>query len=80
MKKRNVTISMDEQTARWVRVEAARSDTSVSQWIGDLLRRHREREAAYEAARQAFRETPPSPLKKRGGYPPREALHERAPE
>lgn len=80
MKKRNVTISMDEETARWARVEAARSDTSVSQWIGDLLRRHREREAAYEAARQAFRETPPTQLKKRGGYPAREQLHERAPE
>ena len=80
MRKRNVTISMDEETARWARVEAARNDTSVSQWIGDLLRRQREREASYEAARRAFQGTPPSRLKKRGAYPPREELHERAPE
>lgn len=69
---------MDEETARWVRVEAARNDTSVSRWIGDLVRRQREREEAYEVAHQAIRQTRPRPLKKRGGYPSRDDLHERA--
>ncbi|MFW6085299.1 MAG: hypothetical protein ACODAA_08800 [Gemmatimonadota bacterium] len=78
MAKRNVTITMDEETARWARVEAARRDTSVSQWIGRLLRRHRERDEAYEAERQAFKRTPPRPLKKGGGYPSRDELHDRS--
>lgn len=78
MAKRNVTITMDEETARWARVEAARRDTSVSQWIGQLLRRHRERDEAYEAARQGFQRTPPRPLKKGGGYPSRGELHDRS--
>jgi hypothetical protein len=30
----NVTISMDEETARWVRVEAANAGLSVSRWVG----------------------------------------------
>lgn len=80
MKKRNVTISMDEETARWVRVEAARNDTSVSQWIGDLVRHRRERDEAYEEAHLAFRRTPPAPLKKGGDYPSRDELHERVSE
>ena len=37
-KLRNVTITLDEEVARWARVEAARQDTSVSQMIAGLLR------------------------------------------
>ena len=80
MSKRNVTITMDEDTARWVRVEAARRDTSVSQWIGELLRCQRERDEAYAAARRAFRATVARPLKKEGGYPSRDELHDRSTE
>ncbi len=38
---RNVAISLDEETARWARVEAARSHTGVSRWIGELLEERR---------------------------------------
>ena len=77
MKKRNVTITVDDETARWARVEAARRDTSVSQLVGDLLHEHMERELAYEAALQAYAGASPRPLKKTGGYPSRDELHDR---
>ena len=35
---KNVTISMDEDTLRWVRVEAAKAGMSVSRWIGAQMR------------------------------------------
>jgi hypothetical protein len=34
---KNVTISMDEETLTWVRVEAARAGKSVSRWLADYL-------------------------------------------
>jgi hypothetical protein len=38
---KNVTISMDEATLAWVRVEAARAGVSVSRWIGEILQARR---------------------------------------
>lgn len=48
----NVTISMDEQTLGWVRVEAAKAGMSVSRWIGEQLTRARELGA--DASIEAF--------------------------
>jgi predicted transcriptional regulator len=77
MAKRNVTVSLDEETARWARVEAARRDTSVSSLLGDLLREEMERERSYEAAMRRWLAGPVRPLKRGGRYPSREELHER---
>lgn len=52
--KRNVTITLDEETARWARVEAAKQDTSVSRFVGSLLRERMERRDEYEVARRRF--------------------------
>jgi hypothetical protein len=38
----NVTISMDEQTLAWVRIEAARAGRSVSAWVGERLEAERQ--------------------------------------
>ena len=35
---RNITITLDENLARWARVEAARRDTSVSRFLAGILR------------------------------------------
>lgn len=75
--KRNVTITLDEATARWARVEAARHDTSVSDFVGSLLRERMAAEPSYERAMQAYVAAPAVKLKNRGGYPKRDALHER---
>ena len=37
---KNVTITLDEETARWARVEAAHRDMSVSRLIAELLQEH----------------------------------------
>jgi len=33
-----VTVTLEEDVARWARIEAARRDTSVSRLLGDLLK------------------------------------------
>lgn len=41
---RNVTISLDDETARWARVRAAQCDKSLSRYVAELLSRERHRE------------------------------------
>lgn len=79
MDKRNVTMILDDETARWARLEAARRDTSVSKLVGALLREHMERESSYEAAMDRFFAIEPGVLKRGGRYPSREETHERRP-
>jgi hypothetical protein len=47
---RNVTVSMDEPTAEWARVQASKSGQSLSRWLGDRLRRDRDLEDRRAAA------------------------------
>jgi len=75
--KRNVTITLDEATARWARLEAARRDTSVSQLVGELLREHMLEQRSYEAAMRQFLSREPTRLKEAGRYPARGVVHER---
>jgi predicted nucleic acid-binding protein len=35
---RIITITVDEDVARWARIEAAKEDTSVSRLVGEMLR------------------------------------------
>jgi len=51
---KNVTITLDEKTENWARVEAARRDTSVSKLLGEILRGEMRQESKYEAARQGY--------------------------
>jgi hypothetical protein len=77
--RRNVTITLDEETARWARLEAARRDTSVSSLIGELLREHLDRAREYEAAMANYRSREPAALRVAGArYPTREELHDRS--
>lgn len=78
MRRRNVTITLDEETARWARIEAARRDTSVSRLVGELLREYMRREEGYEAAMEAFLAREPRALKRDGRYPDRATLHDRS--
>ncbi|MBH9551350.1 CopG family transcriptional regulator [Inhella gelatinilytica] len=45
---RNVTVTMEDAVADWVRVEAARRNTSVSRWLGELLAEKMRHDDAYE--------------------------------
>lgn len=79
MERRNVTITLDEETARWARLEAARLDTSVSRLVGDVLAHHMRADTEYELAMTAYLEREPSRLRRsRSRYPSRDEVHDRA--
>jgi predicted transcriptional regulator len=75
---KNVTITLDEETARWARVEAAHRDMSVSRLIAELLHEHMRAETAYEDAMRRYLARALTALKDAGRYPSREELHDRA--
>ncbi len=75
---RNVTITLDEETARWARVEAAHRDMSVSRLISELLHEYMRAQVTYEDAMRRYLARPPTVLKDSGRYPTREELHDRA--
>lgn len=76
---RNITITVDEETAHWARLEAARQDVSVSRLLRDLLRERVHEAAAYELAERDFLAQEPRQMRSRGQkYPAREELHDRA--
>jgi hypothetical protein len=78
--KRNVTVSLDDVTARWVRVEAAKRDVSVSQFLADLLLERRQGAEGYAAARAQFMGREPRLIRQEGDpLPARDDLHERGP-
>ena len=74
---RNVTVTLEEDVARWARIEAARNETSVSRLLGAILKERMLRIDGYERAmrralgRKAF-------LKTQGRYLSREEAHDRA--
>ena len=75
---KNLTITLDEETARLARGRAAKRDMSVSRYIGELLRRELRHDEAYEAAYRAWRARKPFPLKgPPQPYPRREELYDR---
>ena len=76
---RNVTVSLPEDTARWLRVEAARADSSVSRWLAELLDSMRRKDEEYEAAMERCLAIKPRKFQwVDGRKPTREELHDRA--
>jgi hypothetical protein len=76
---KNVTITLDEETAAWARVYAAQRDMSVSRFVGELLRERMRDARAYDEAMRRYLSR--GPFKLRGAperYPTRDELHDRA--
>lgn len=73
---KNVTVTLDEETARWVRIEAARRDESVSSLLRELLREHMGGRESYAGAMERYLGREPANLG--GPRPSREELHDRA--
>jgi hypothetical protein len=75
---KNVTITLDEEVARWARIRAAERDTSLSRLIGEMVRERMLDEAEYQTSMDNYFAPSPRKLKKEGEkYPGREELHER---
>jgi hypothetical protein len=78
-KLKNVTVTLDPETARWARMEAARRDTSLSRFLGAILRREMEGGEAYEMAMERFLSQTPEVHRADGRpLPTREELHDRS--
>lgn len=51
---KNVTITLSEDLARWLRIKAAKDGRSVSRWLEELLERMRGQDDQYEAAMKRY--------------------------
>lgn len=75
---RNVTVTLDEETALWARMEAARRDTSVSRLLGEILRERMAGEDEYAAAQARWLAQAPGVHRRSGRrLPTRDELHDR---
>ena len=75
---RNVTITLEEDVARWARIRAAELNTSVSRLVGEMLRDLMHEEDSYHAAKNQYLSQDPQVLRRPGKkYPRREELHDR---
>ena len=77
---KNVTIALEEDVARWVRLKAAEEATSVAQLVGRILPREMRASGdywqAFERVKKLSSKGLPLDAKSR---PSRETLHERTP-
>jgi len=75
---KNVTITLDEDVARWARIRAAELDTSVSRLVGEMLREKMLDSEKYDQAQREYLSQKPLKLRKPGvKYPKREELYGR---
>lgn len=73
---RNITITLEESLARWARIEAARSDTSVSRFLAEILKERMMQNSDYQAAKRRALARKPF-LRTDGRYLSREQVHDR---
>jgi Spy/CpxP family protein refolding chaperone len=76
---KNITITLDEETAAWVRVHAAEQNKSVSRLVGEILQSRMRDRREYQRAMRRYLSKPPfdlagEPVK----HPNREDIHDRA--
>lgn len=75
---KNVTVTLDEETARWARVEAARRDLSMSALLRRVLEQARDAHESYEESKHRYRSRATKALKSADRYPARDEVHDRA--
>jgi hypothetical protein len=76
---KNVTITLDEEAARWARVRAAEKNKSLSRFIGEIVHDHMRHSLGYVEAMNGWRSEQPIRLKQDPGdrYLTREEAHDR---
>lgn len=76
---KNITITLPEDVARWLRVKAAQNDRSVSRWLAEMLQQMQRREDHYDVAMNRYLAMKPHKIDwPDGRKPAREELHDRA--
>jgi hypothetical protein len=75
---KNITITLDETTASWIRIYAAKQGMSVSRFVGELLNERMVETRNYNQALRSFLAQKPFKFRFAGQRPPtREELHDR---
>ena len=77
---KNVTVTLAEDAALWLRVRAAEQNRSVSRWLAELIEGMRRQEDQYEIAMERFLARARKPRKLEwvnGRRPTRDELHDR---
>lgn len=75
---KNITITLDAETAAWARVRAAQQNASLSRFVGSILHQHMRESREYERAMQQWLAEKPVNLKGPAErYATRDELHDR---
>jgi hypothetical protein len=77
---KNITITLDDETAEWARVQAAQRGVSLSRFVGEMLRKELPQAQEYERAmnRWLARRSTDRPLSAPGEkLPTREEIYDR---
>ena len=75
---KNITITLPEDVARWLRVKAAENERSVSKWLAELLESMQRQEDEYEIAMKRYLAMKPRKINwLNGRRPTREELYDR---
>ncbi len=76
---KNITISLDTETAAWVRVHAAEKNMSVSRLVGEILQERMQDRRDYQRAMRRYFAKPSFALSgKADRYPTRNEIHDRS--
>ena len=74
---KNVTITLEENVAKWAKVWAAKHDSSLSRMLGNELKTKMKLDLEYDRAKESFLSKKPQVLSSPGDkYPPRESLYD----
>ncbi len=75
---KNITITLDAETASWVRVKAAEHNKSVSRFVGELLQQQMKQRVEYQRAMERYLSKPPYKIRESDEpLPKREELYDR---
>jgi hypothetical protein len=75
---KNITITLDEQTANWARAQATEQGMSLSRYVGEVLRRQLPKAQAYERAMNSYLSRPRTALTVPGEkLPTRDEIYDR---
>lgn len=74
---KNITVTLDEKTAAWARVHAARRNMSLSRFLGELLHEKMRESREYEGAMRQFFAVKPRNMSAGKPYPSRDEIHDR---
>jgi hypothetical protein len=75
---KNITITLDEQTAKWAREQATAQGISLSRYVGEVVRKQLPKAQSYERAMRNWLAMKPWNLEwPEGRLPTRDELYDR---